>query len=130
MIDAKGKRMPAKELSDAKRIVLYFTASTNPAGNELTPKLVDFYRKKGGGKAFQLLFISREKDDREMETYMRDAEMPWWGVRSSYTARKITNAYQGDPMPCLILLDESGNVLADSHQGGTEAVLAAISDGR
>lgn len=128
IIDAKGQRMPAQALMDAKRIVLYFSANSNPAGKEFSPKLIDFYQKNGGGKAFQVLFITRDKDyEEEVGASMRDANMPWWGAHT-FAARKISNAYPGAPIPGLIVLDNDGRVLADSREGGMDAALAAIAD--
>jgi hypothetical protein len=140
--DAKGQRMSADLLSEAQRIVLYFSVSADPACQEFTPKLTDFHQKNGGGKNFQLLHLTSGKvgeegeknggqDSEEKDAAPSVDEAPWWIVRdNSGTAREIREAYPGKTVPRLVLLDGSGRVLTDSTQGGVESVLKAISEGQ
>lgn len=133
--DAKGEAAPPRTLANAQRILLYISASWCPACQEFTPRLVDFYREHGGGKAFQLLFLSCDEDAGEMRAYMRGYDMPWWGVRyHSASSKLLGTAYPGDTIPRLVLLDGEGHVLADGmvngRRIGPDAVLEALAAGR
>jgi thiol-disulfide isomerase/thioredoxin len=135
LVDARGQPAPAQVLSGAKRILLYSSASWCPYCQKFTPELVDFYRDHGGGKTFQLLFISADEDAGEMRAYMRDYDMPWWGVRyHSESSKALSNAYPGDGIPRLVLLDGQGRVLTNGYENGRfigwPAVMAAAAGGQ
>jgi thiol-disulfide isomerase/thioredoxin len=129
--DARGQPAPPHTLANAQRILLYASASWCPACQEFTPQLVDFYHQHGGGKKFQLLFLSCDEDAGAMRGYMRGYDMPWWGVRyHSASSKLLGTAYPGDTIPHLVLLDGQGRVLAngsvDGRYLGPDAVLAAL----
>jgi nucleoredoxin len=61
--------------------------------------------------------------------------MPWWGVGfDSPSDTLLTKAYAGRGIPCLVLLDPQGRVLAHSYEGqryvGPQVVLDALDAGR
>jgi nucleoredoxin len=135
LADAHGTPAPARALAGAERVLVYFSANWCPPCRAFTPELVAYYHAHGGGKAFQLLFVSNDQSAGAMRAYMREDDMPWWGVRfGSESARALRKAYAGDGIPCLVLLDGEGRVLADSYVGGRyvgpRAVLAAFDAAR
>jgi len=129
--DADGQRAPTQTLSSAKRILVYFSASWCPPCRAFTPELVTYYNTHNGGKAFQLLFVSNDQSAEDMLAYMKDDSMPWWGVPfHSSLSKSLIKAYEGPGIPCLVMLDGTGHVLADSWAGdrylGPHAVLSAL----
>ena len=134
LCDAQGKPAPSQTLAGTQRTLLYFSASWCPHCRDFTPKLVDFYRTHGGGKAFQLLFVSDDDSTGDMRAYMHDYDMPWRGVRyHSDSAKTLETAYPGSGIPRLVLLDGQGRVITDGFKHGRyigwDAVLAAAADG-
>jgi thiol-disulfide isomerase/thioredoxin len=135
LADARERPAKPQALRDAPRILLYFSGEWCPHCREFTPELVEFYRAHGGGSAFQVLFVSDDDSAAAMRAYMRDYDMPWWGVRfGSASATKLEQAYPGSGIPRLVLLDGQGRILADVVEHGRyvgwHAVLKALADGR
>jgi cytochrome oxidase Cu insertion factor (SCO1/SenC/PrrC family) len=144
MSNSQGVPLPAPILADAKRIVLYFYVREDAPCQEFTARLMDFYEKNGGGREFQVLSIAKdptrvlgkrnygaeadtEAGDAEKAEALPDEDMPWWIVNeTTYTARKISDAYTSNTVPYLFLLDGDGRILADTRHGGLEAVLSAM----
>jgi len=117
--DADGHPSPPQTLRDAKRILVYFSASWCPPCRAFTPDLVTYYRSHQGGTAFQLLFVSSDQSAGAMYDYMHNDAMPWWGVAyHSVSAKSLVSSYAGPGIPCLVLLDGQGHVLADSFVDG------------
>jgi nucleoredoxin len=116
-------------------VLVYFSASWCPPCQAFTPVLCEYYRTHGGGTRFQILFVSSDESAEAMAAYMRDDAMPWWGVRfDSASAQALTRAYAGEGIPCLVLLDAKGAVIADTYVDGRYAgpaqVLAALDAAR
>ncbi|HYE07416.1 MAG TPA: thioredoxin-like domain-containing protein [Planctomycetota bacterium] len=131
LVDVDGKAAPPTTLRGAKRVMVYFSAAWCGPCRAFTPQLVDFYEAKGGGEAFEVLFVSLDANADDMAAYMEHDAMPWWGVRhGSASARELVRAYAKQGIPHLVLLDGSGAVLADSYDGdrylGPQHVLAAF----
>jgi len=133
--DVDGKPAPPQTLTGAKRILVYFSASWCPPCRAFTPELVSYYRSHHGGTSFQVLFVSDDQSADDMQAYMTDDAMPWWGVPfRSALAKSLSKAYRGPGIPCLVMLDGTGHVLADSFAGdqylGPQSVLDALAAGR
>lgn len=119
LADAEGMSAPSQTLLGTKPVLIYFSASWCPPCRAFTPELVAYYKAHGGGSAFQLLFVSNDQSEAAMHAYMHDDAMPWWGVRyHSASAKALTQAYCGRGIPCLVMLDPHGKVLADSFVSG------------
>ena len=135
LVAKDGTSAPPETLRDAKRVLVYFSASWCPPCRAFTPQLVEYYRTHRGGSAFQLLFVSADQGAGAMRAYMREDAMPWWGVRyGSSSAKALDKAYAGAGIPCLVMLDGQGHVLADSYVEGRYVgpgeVLKALDAGR
>ncbi|MBL9199182.1 MAG: redoxin domain-containing protein [Opitutaceae bacterium] len=107
-------------LAGAKFFGIYFSASWCGPCRAFTPELVDAYGKiRALYPEFEVVFVSSDQSPAEMTAYMRDDQMPWpalaWDARKS--TRDITR-YAGSGIPCLVLVDETGKVLADSYRWG------------
>ena len=120
--------MAAEELAGIKYYALYFSASWCGPCRQFTPGLVKAYRElKQAYPEFEVVFISSDRSAADMLGYMRDDKMTWPAVRYDRREQKMAS-YSGPGIPCLVLVDEKGNVLADSFRGddylGPQHVLA------
>jgi nucleoredoxin len=129
-----GSLVPEEDadVSEKKLIALYFSAHWCPPCRKFTPSLVDFYNRVAPlHPEFEVIFVSYDRSADSMQTYMREANMPWPAIDYAKIAAKpeITR-YAGSGIPCLVLVDATGKVVSDSYAGtkylGPQKVLTDI----
>ncbi len=111
---------PAR-LAGARFFGVYFSASWCGPCRAFTPQLVDAYGKiRALYPEFEVVLVSSDNSAADMVAYMREDRMPWpalaWAATKS--AREITR-YAGSGIPCLVLVNAEGKVLADSFRRGS-----------
>jgi nucleoredoxin len=106
-------------LAKKKLIALYFSAHWCGPCRKFTPQLVEFYNRVAPEHPeFEIVFVSNDRSPIAMETYMRDAQMPWPAIAfAKLPGKEALNKYAGEGIPCLVLLDANGSVLSDSYSG-------------
>jgi thiol-disulfide isomerase/thioredoxin len=99
---------------------IYFSAGWCGPCHRFTPKLVNFYRHmKPLHGNFEVIFVSNDRDDRGMLDYMRELSMPWPAIRfSEIKGLPEIRKYEGPGIPCLVIIDAQGQVVADSYVNG------------
>jgi len=119
-------------LADKKLIALYFSAHWCGPCRKFTPLLVDYYNHVAPQHPeFEIIFVSLDKSQFGMETYIRETNMPWPAVDyQKLVGKDAIKKYAGEGIPCLVLVDASGKVISDSYAGkqhlGPEKVLADL----
>jgi hypothetical protein len=76
---------------------------------------VSFYRDfKPSHPDFELIFVNDDRSEDDMLNYMRGDAMPWPAVWYADIDNPDLEAkkFCGDGIPCLVLVDETGNVLS------------------
>ena len=125
-------RFDDEMLASKKLIALYFSASWCGGCRQFTPQLVKYYhRVKAEHPEFEIIFVSCDRSPAEMETHIRNTRMPWPSIDfEKLPGKESLKKYGGESIPCLVLLDASGKVLADTFEGktrvGPEKVLATL----
>lgn len=125
-------RFDDEAFGNKKLIALYFSAHWCGPCRKFTPQLVEYYsRVKAQHPEFEIVFVSSDRSALGMETYMRETQMPWPAVDFGKLAGKeALKKYLGKGIPCLVVVDASGKVLADTYEGekrlGPEKVLANL----
>jgi thiol-disulfide isomerase/thioredoxin len=99
---------------------IYFSAGWCGPCHRFTPKLVSFYHQmKPLHGNFEVIFVSNDRSERAMLGYMHDLSMPWPAVRfAEIRGLPEIGKYEGSGIPCLVIIDAQGNVLADSFVNG------------
>ena len=119
-------------LGSKKYFLLYFSAHWCGPCRKFTPGLVNYYNDSiTKHPEVELIFVSLDKSPFGMETYMREANMPWPAIDYQKRQQKPgIQKYAGRGIPDLVLVDSGGNVLADSYRGeqylGPQSVLQAL----
>lgn len=120
LVAVEGKRVSKYEMAEEPQYyAFYFSASWCGPCRAFTPKLIEFYNSNPGAKkTFEVIFMSRDNSEGDMEDYMTKDKMPWPAVRFRDANRidEITN-YKGRGIPCLVLVDRQGTVIAHSYEG-------------
>ena len=125
-------RFDDEPLGKKKLIALYFSAHWCGPCRKFTPKLVEFYNQvTPQHPEFEIVFVSSDRSPFGMETYMRDAQMPWPAIDfAKLPGKEALKKYAGESIPCLVLLDASGRVISDTYASkkyvGPEKVLADL----
>ncbi len=97
----------------------YFSAHWCGPCRRFTPKLREFYNgmKAAGHENFEIVFVSSDTSAKMMETYMEEDQMPWPALKYSRRSSGVVSKYKGDGIPCLVITDRYGNLLAHSYSG-------------
>ena len=111
------KRVKGADLGTKDYYAIYYSAHWCPPCRKFTPKLASFYNsysKKHDN--FEIIFVSSDDSEDDMENYMKKTNMPWTALEFDKKSHPATR-YSGNGIPCLVLIDNKGNVLADSYVG-------------
>ena len=106
-------------LEKKKLIALYFSAHWCAPCRKFTPELVEYYNRVATQHPeFEIVFVSFDKSQFAMETYMREANMPWPAVDfPKIGGKEAIRKYAGDGIPCLVLVDATGKVISSTYAG-------------
>ena len=78
LTDRKLQPFDGASLARKKYFAIYFSASWCGPCKTFTPELVDFYKKtKSKNADFELIFVSRDRSEKDMESYMIEDKMQW-----------------------------------------------------
>ena len=119
---------------NADYFALYFSAHWCLPCRAFTKKLSKFYNTNfSEGCNFDILFISSDRDEKEMQEHINwgDMKFPALKYESKKRATEI-NKYACRGIPCLVLVDRDGEIIADSDAGedylGHEHVLKKLKE--
>jgi hypothetical protein len=122
-------------LEHKKLYLFFFSANWSAAGRKFTSQLVEYYNRVAPQHPeFEVIFVSVDRSQFGMETYMAQSNMTWPAVaydKRSGKAGVIQNNLVRE-IPCLVLADASGKILSYSHGGenavAPETVLVALDE--
>ena len=119
LTDEKKKHLGAEALSGAEKIGIYFSAHWCGPCRAFTPKLVEAYKDlRRDKKAFEVVFVSADRDQDGMFGYMKELNMPWLAIPYDSKVRKaLMQKYQVSGIPRLVIVSASGKVLSNNAVG-------------
>lgn len=94
-----------------KNILLYFSAHWCPPCRAFTPKLVELYHQiKAKDDAFELIFISSDKDETSFEEYF--SEMPWLALPFEDERKEyLDRIFKVQGIPTLVAIGPTGRTV-------------------
>jgi len=116
----KNGLVPYDLPSHTEYFLVYYSAQWCGPCKQFTPKLVDFYKRHSlAAHHLEVIFISRDFTQRDMQAYMEAVNMPFPALAfDSRDQIDFFNKLAGSGIPDLILLDRTGRILASSFDRG------------
>jgi len=96
-----------------KKLGFYFSASWCGPCRGFTPTLVEVYNELSPKGDFEVVFVSRDKDDETFKNYF--SKMPWLAIpfSDSETRNRLKELCHVKGIPHLALLDDTGKVVTE-----------------
>ena len=115
LVNASGKRAETSSLLKDKVVAIYFSASWCGTCRMFTPKLAKFYKRAAKKNGIEVVFVSQDKTDSEMKSYMKKYSMPWHAVSFEDEAGKaLKKEFKVSRIPTLIVIGKDGKVITRS----------------
>jgi nucleoredoxin len=121
LVSLQGKSL--KRCDDAtkptKYYLFYYTASWCGPCQKFTPSLVEFYdTHKPKSDAFEVVLITSDSDEGDMESYAKDKQMKWPQLKLSKVEKfRKEFKHPGGGIPNLVLTDLQGKIIKASYEG-------------
>ena len=111
LIKSSGKTVDTQLALKGKMVAFYFSASWCGPCRSFTPTLVKFYKKAARKKNVEIVFVSSDKTEEAMKTYMK--KMPWLAIDFNEKERTaFKNEMKVNSFPTLIVFDENGKIIS------------------
>jgi hypothetical protein len=118
--DGQFRPYEGGDLSQKKYLVVYFSGAWCPASNTFTPILISWYQdRKKRNDIFEVVFVSFDRSEGFMRAHMEAAGMEWPAVAFSRGPTSPLAKYAGRSIPCIVILDRNGRVMASSASADT-----------
>lgn len=119
LVNARGEPIPTGQLTQKKKIGIYFSASWCGPCRQFTPLLIETYRQlQSQGKSFEVVLVSRDKDEEGMMAYMKSPAMPWLAVPfGDPRIKELVEIYGAHGIPKLVVVDANGKTLSMGARG-------------
>ena len=115
-----------EDFKEKRFVLIYFSAHWCAPCRNFTPQLVKFYNRNIKKGDLELVFVSADRSQEDMDKYMKEAKMPWLGIKlKSPAASKLSSKYGSTGIPHLVLLDENDKVIARGQANVFEAYASA-----
>ncbi len=115
----KLKKFDTAVLGGKKYFAVYRSASWCGPCRKFTPDFVSWYKGNASKHdQFEVIFVSSDQSEKDMEEYMVEDKMPWPALDFSKKGKRSPiQGLGGRGIPDLILIDAEGKVLSSSYEG-------------
>lgn len=116
--NASGEEIAVDTLA-GKTIGIYFSAHWCPPCKSFTPKLVAFRDELvKQGKPFEVIFVSSDRTEDAMYSYMNGAKMNWTAIPYNSPLRQsLGSKYSVRGIPTLIIINAEGEIITRDGRG-------------
>jgi nucleoredoxin len=123
----------ARDLSAVRVFGLYHSAMWCAPCRQFTPKLVAAYKslKQRYGDQFEIILVSHDRDEFNMQNYMRGDSMPWPAIRFGAEVEQLKR-YAPNGIPWLVAINSAGEPMTkngvDKKYIPPDQILGAIEE--
>ena len=121
LVSLQGKSLKRFDatIKPTKYYLFYYTASWCGPCQKFTPSLVEFYNAhKPKSDQFEIVLITSDSDEGDMESYAKDKEMKWPHLKMSKVEKfRKEFKHPGGGIPNLVLTDLQGKIIKASYEG-------------
>eukprot|EP01065_Artemidia_motanka_P034912 TRINITY_DN428_c0_g1_i1.p1 TRINITY_DN428_c0_g1~~TRINITY_DN428_c0_g1_i1.p1 ORF type:complete len:172 (+),score=65.19 TRINITY_DN428_c0_g1_i1:69-518(+) len=127
LVNKAGDVVSPDTLKD-KAVAFYFSAHWCPPCRQFTPMLKAFHTAlKEKGADFEVIFVSRDRSDAEMQSYFQTDHGDWLAVAFDDASReKLCRRFGVQGIPYLAVCDPSGEPLIPPQQARMDVQKAAM----
>ena len=113
-----GRQVPTQEALESKKVfVFYFSAHWCPPCRQFTPLLAQAYRQSrqpSSGGCVEVIFVSRDRSEAEMTSYMRDSHADWLAIPyNSPGVQALVTHFGVRGIPALKVVGKDGSVISE-----------------
>ena len=132
LVDKTGKLTATREvLKDKKVLAFYFSAHWCPPCRQFTPVLARSYdqaRQAGLAGGVELIFVSSDRSEQEMMSYLRESHGHWFALpHGAREAQSLSSQYGVRGIPALVVVAMDGTVVSkDGRQEVTSLGMSAF----
>jgi hypothetical protein len=116
LVDGSGKPVQRK-LADKEYTFVYFASHRSEACRNFTAKLLEFYKANKDAASIEILFVSLDNSEKEMQEHLQAMKLPFPAVVYGQIAKSGLLKWAGQESPSLVMLDKEGNLVADCYEG-------------
>ena len=115
-----GATVDAKELQ-GKVVALYFSAHWCPPCRNFTPILRDFYDEVIEDGDFEIVFVSFDRSDADLQGYLKEAHGNWLYVPfGDEKIQELANKFGVSGIPALIVVKADGDVISQNGRADVQ----------
>uniref|UniRef100_A0A914DT54 Thioredoxin domain-containing protein n=1 Tax=Acrobeloides nanus TaxID=290746 RepID=A0A914DT54_9BILA len=113
LVTVGDETVKAEEFLEGKIVALYFSAGWCPPCRAFTPKLKRFYDAlKKAGKNFEVIFISRDREEEDLKEYFEDHHGEWTYLAfGNPKIQEFNEKYDVKSIPALKVIKPDGTVV-------------------
>uniref|UniRef100_A0A914DGB7 Thioredoxin domain-containing protein n=1 Tax=Acrobeloides nanus TaxID=290746 RepID=A0A914DGB7_9BILA len=107
-----GTSVDAGKELQGKVVALYFSAHWCPPCRNFTPILRDFYDEVTEDGEFEIVFVSFDRSDSDLQNYLKEAHGNWLYVPfGNDQIQELANKFGVSGIPALIVIKPDGAVI-------------------
>jgi thiol-disulfide isomerase/thioredoxin len=108
------KPFDVQQLRNIRVYAIFCAAMWSGPCRQFAPKLVEYYKAtKAKHPDFEIIFLSGDRDEFNMATFMRTSKMPFPALRYG-TQSEMQKLYVGDTVPWLVCVASNGQPLTSN----------------
>ncbi|KAH7720605.1 thioredoxin [Aphelenchoides avenae] len=117
-----GSKVNGEEALKGKLVALYFSAHWCPPCRQFTPILKDFYSELADSEDFEIVFVSFDRSDADLQSYLKEAHGDWLHVPfGDDLIQSLSSKYGVSGIPALVVVKDDGTVITKDARADVQS---------